>query len=415
MHPERPLRFLFLHSRTGGGHIRVARTVADALQERYGDRVDVTLVDALAEYAFWPLSMAPEWYPLALRGGGRVYGFGFTLLNGPRRVQAIVHLLWPLIYPRVLRMLRDHPADVVVSFHPVPVHAVSRVLERVRPTVPFVAVGTDLVVMHGAWVAPGVRRYLVATEEAREQLIRHGVEPERIEVTGLPIARVFREVAREDPREVRLRLGLDPDLQTVLVLGGGVGFEPLERVARAVAAALPDAQMVVVAGQNERLRARLASLPWSDRVRVEGFVENMHEWMRAADVLVTKAGPTTIAEAMIVGVPMVLWGAIPAQETPNVRLVVKAGAGIWAPGARRAAEAVTYLLRHSGARLAAARESSRMASPEAADRVASILWEIGHGGTPLLTEAPARSKQPAGPAEGPQARGRLPLSTPCTN
>lgn len=391
MRPERPLRFLFLHSRTGGGHIRVAQTVAEALEERYGEYADVTLVDALAEYAPWPLSNAPEWYPLALRGGGRVYGFGFNLLNGPRRVQAIVHLLWPLVYPRAVRLLRDHPADVVVSFHPVPVYAVTRAMERICPTVPFVAVGTDLVVMHGAWVAPGVRRYLVATEEAREQLVRHGVEPERIEVTGLPVARVFREIAREDPREVRLRLGLEPDLPTVLVIGGGVGFEPLERVARAVATATTDAQMVVVAGQNERLRARLASIPWPGRVRVEGFVENMHEWMRAADVLVTKAGPTTIAEAMTVGVPMVLWGAIPAQETPNVRLVVRAGAGIWAPGAHQAAAAVTYLLRHSGARRAAARESGRMASPEAADRVASILWEIGQHGTPLPGGAPARN------------------------
>lgn len=413
MLPDRPLRFLFLHSRTGGGHLRVARTVAEALRERYGDFAEVTLVDALAEYAPWPLSRAPQWYPLALRGGGRVYGFGFTLLNGPRRVRAIVHMTWPLVYPRAVRLLRDHPADVVVSFHPVPVYTVSRAMERVCPTVPFVAVGTDLVVMHGAWVAPGVRRYLVATEEAREQLLRHGVEPERIEVTGLPVSRVFQDVAQEEPREVRRRLGLDPALPTVLVIGGGVGVESLEQVARAIAAAVPEAQTVVVAGQNERLRARLASLPWPGRVRVEGFVENIHEWMRAADLLVTKAGPTTIAEAMMVGVPIVLWGAIPAQETPNVRLVVKAGAGIWAPGARRAAEAVTYMLRHSGARLAAARESSRMASPEAADRVASILWEIGRGGAPLLTEAPSRNKQPAGPAEGPQARGRLPLSTPC--
>ncbi|MCS7282947.1 MAG: glycosyltransferase [Anaerolineae bacterium] len=391
MRPERPLRFLFLHSRTGGGHIRVARTVAEALQERYGEDAKVTLVDALAEYAPWPLSAAPRWYPLALRGDGKVYGFGFTVLNGPRRVQAIVHLLWPIVYPRAVRLLRDHPADVVVSFHPVPLYAVSRAMEMICPDVPLVAVGTDLVVMHGAWVAPGVRRYLVATEEAREQLLRHGVEPERIEVTGLPIARVFREVAQEDPREVRRRLGLIPDLTTVLVIGGGVGVESLEEVACAVAAAVPEAQMVVVAGQNERLRARLASISWPCRVRVEGFVENMHEWMRAADVLVTKAGPTTIAEAMTVGIPMVLWGAIPAQETPNVRLVVKAGAGIWAPGARRAAEAVAYLLRHSGIRLAAARESSRMASPEAAERVAAILWEIGQRGAPLPGDVPIQN------------------------
>jgi 1,2-diacylglycerol 3-beta-galactosyltransferase len=371
----RPLRFLLLHSRTGGGHLRVARTVADALTARYGERVQVALVDVLAEYAPWPLSRAPEWYPLALWGGGQMYGWGFNLLNGRRRVWTLCHLAWLLTYPRVLRLFRDYPADVIVSFHPVPVYTISRALEWAGLSTPFIAVGTDLVVMHAAWVAPGVQRYLVATEAAREQLVRHGVEPERIEVTGLPIGPQFQLVATEDPAAVRRRLGLEPDRPVVLLMGGGVGFDPLEAVARAVAAATPTAQLVIVAGQNERLRRRLSAIPWPAPTRVEGFVENIHEWMRAADVLVTKAGPTTIAEALTIGVPMVLWGAIPAQETPNVHLVVRAGAGIWAPGSERAAAAVARLIADPVARRVAAGEARRLASPEAARRVADILWE----------------------------------------
>ncbi len=371
----RPLRFLLLHSRTGGGHLRVARTVADALTARYGDMAQVTLVDILAEYAPWPLSWAPDWYPKILGQRGRIYGWGFSMLNGRRRVQAICHLAWPLTYPRVLRLFRDHPADIIVSFHPVPVYTISRALEWTRLPTPFIAVGTDLVVMHAAWVAPRVQRYLVATEAARDQLLQHGVEPERIEVTGLPIGPQFRRVAAEDPTAVRQRLGLEPDQPTVLLMGGGVGFEPLEAVARAVAAATPTAQLVVIAGQNERLRERLSAIPWPAPTRIEGFVENIHEWMRAADVLVTKAGPTTIAEALTIGVPIVLWGAIPAQETPNVHLVVQAGAGIWAPGPERAAAAVARLIADPAARRVAAGEARRLASPEAARRVADILWE----------------------------------------
>ncbi|MCX7855127.1 MAG: glycosyltransferase [Anaerolineae bacterium] len=374
-HNMRPLRFLLLHSRTGGGHLRVARTVADALRERYGDWAQIDLVDILAEYAPWPLSRAPYWYPKVLGERGRIYGWGFSILNGRRRVRTICHLAWPLTYPRVLRLFRDHPADIIVSFHPVPVYTISRALEWAGVSIPFIAVGTDLVVMHAAWVAPGVQRYLVATDAAREQLLQHGVEPERIEVTGLPIGPQFQQIAAEDPAAVRRRLGLEPDRPTVLLMGGGVGFEPLEAVARAVAVAASTAQLVVIAGQNERLRARLSAIPWPAPTRIEGFVENIHEWMRAADVLVTKAGPTTIAEALTVGVPMVLWGAIPAQETPNVHLVVQAGAGIWAPGPERAAAAVARLIADPAARRVAAGEARRLASPEAARRVADILWE----------------------------------------
>lgn len=385
---ERPLRFLMLHSRTGGGHLRVARIVADALTARYGDRAHVALVDVLADYAPWPLSWAPEWYPIALWGGGRMYGWGFNLLNGRRRVRTICHLAWPLTYPRALRLFRDYPADIIVSFHPVPVYTISCALEWAGLSTPLIAVGTDLVVMHAAWVAPGVRRYLVATEAAREQLLRHGVKPERVEVTGLPISPRFQQVAAEDPAAVRWRLGLEPDRPTVLLMGGGVGFEPLEKVARAVAAATPAAQRVIIAGQNERLRERLSAISWPAPTRIEGFVENIHEWMRAADVLVTKAGPATIAEALTIGVPMVLWGAIPAQETPNVHLVIRRGAGIWAPGPERAAAAVARLIADPAARRVAAGEARRLASPEAAHRVADILWE-----TALH---PSLNAQPAG-------------------
>ena len=375
-HNTRPLRFLLLHSRTGGGHLRVARTVADALTERYGDMAQVTLVDVLAEYAPWPLSKAPDWYPKALWGGGRMYGWGFRQLNGRRRVQTICHLLWPLTYPRALRLFRDHPADVIVSFHPVPVYTISRALEWAGLPTPLIAVGVDLVVMHAAWVAPRVQRYLVATEAAKDQLLRHGVEPDRIKVTGLPIGPQFQQVAAEDPAAIRRRVGLEPDRATVLLMGGGVGFDRLEAVARAVAAATPAVQLVIIAGQNERLRERLSATCWPVPTRIEGFVENVHEWMRAADVLVTKAGPATIAEALITGIPMVLWGSIPAQETPNVQLVVQAGAGVWAPGPERAATAVAHLLSEPAALRVAAGEARRLASPEAARRVADILWEI---------------------------------------
>ena len=372
---ERPLRFLLLHSRTGGGHLRVARTVADALTARYSDRVQVTLVDVLAEYAPWPLSKSPEWYILGLCGGGRLYGWWFLLLNRKLCVQSIHHLLWPLMRPRAFRLFKDHPADIVVSFHPVLLNSLSRALRLINPSLPFVVVGSELVVMHALWASPYVHRYLVATEEARVQLIHHGVNPERIEVTGLPIRKSFQEATLVESTAIRQKLGLEPTLPTVLVMGGGAGFGPLKQVVSAIAHSCPTAQIVVSTGHNEKMRVQLAAMPWPSRVWIKGFLENIHEWMRAADVLVTKAGPVTIAEALTIGVPMVLWGAIPVQETPNVRLVVDAEAGIWAPGPQRVADAVTFFLKNPGARATAGRQAHQLASPDAAEKIADILWE----------------------------------------
>ncbi|HHS96573.1 MAG TPA: glycosyltransferase [Chloroflexi bacterium] len=369
---DRSPRFLLLYSATGGGHLGAARAVAEALEER-SSRVE--LVDVLAEYAPWPLSHAPEWYGAALRDGGCLYGVGFRLLDGRRRAYVLSALFRPWALPAACRLLAEHPADVVVAFHPVPIHTLAHALSHLRSAVPLVAVGTDLVVMHAFWADPGVSRYLVATEAARRQLLRHRIDPRRVQVVGLPVSRRFHEVRSQRPEVFRRRLGLDPEVPVVLAMAGGVGFAPLERVARALVNARLSAQIVVIAGRNRWLYERLRHLAAGGGVRVEGFVENVHEWMRAADLLVTKAGPATLAEALAVGVPPVIWGAISVQEMPNVRLVVEAKAGVWAPGPRQTVEAVRRLLNDPDARRQMRRQARRLIHPDAAAQVAEALWE----------------------------------------
>ncbi len=386
---EPPRRFLLLYSATGGGHLQAARAVAEGLRDRFGERARVELVDALTEYAPWPISRAPDWYGAALRDGGYLYGLGFRLFDGRRRARALSTLFRPWALPAAHRLLADHPADVVVVFHPVPVHTLARALGRLRSPLPLVAVGIDLVAMHAFWADPTVFHYLVATDAAREQLLRHGIDPRRVRVVGLPVGRRFYEVRRHDPRTLRQRLGLDPEVPVVVAMAGGVGFAPLARVARALVGARLPAQTVVITGRNRRLYERLRPLAADGRLRVEGLVENVHEWMRAADLLVTKAGPATLAEALAVGVPPVIWGAIPAQETPNVRLLVGAGAGVWAPGPRRTVEVVRRLLHDPEARDRMRERARRLVRPDAAERIAEALWRIAGGGTLPQVREPA--------------------------
>ncbi len=190
----------------------------------------------------------------------------------------------------------------------------------------------------------------------------------------------FVVAAREDSFAVRRRLGLEPDLPVVLLMGGAEGMGPLHRLCRAVADSGVQAQLIVVTGRNERLRARLAAETWPLPVRVEGFVRNMHEWMRAADLLVTKAGPSTVSEALVMGLPMVLSGALPGQERPNVDYVVQAGAGVWAPAPGRVATMVRELLPPANPRLAQMAARARaLAQPNAARRVAEIVWAAAGG------------------------------------
>jgi 1,2-diacylglycerol 3-beta-galactosyltransferase len=111
-------------------------------------------------------------------------------------------------------------------------------------------------------------------------------------------------------------------------------------------------------------------------LRVLGFQEQMPLWMRAADILVTKAGPNTLAEAFLMGLPAVMYHAIPGQEAGNPGFVEKHGAGVWAPKPKLAAEAVMGLLADARARNRMAEAARSLARPQAADAIARALWEL---------------------------------------
>ena len=76
--------------------------------------------------------------------------------------------------------------------------------------------------------------------------------------------------------------------------------------------------------------------PW----QVCGFVKQMSDYMEVADVIVTKAGPGTIAEATIRGLPTMLSSYLPGQEAGNVPFVVQSGFGEYSKDPRQIARTV---------------------------------------------------------------------------
>ncbi len=376
----RPRRLLFLFSDTGGGHRSVACAVTQVIRELHGEQAQIELVDALADYTPRPFNHLREAYPFMVRLRGWPWALGWHLSDGPRRVMLVKRGWWLLVRASVLQLLRDHPADAIVCCHPVFNDPVLRALVRAKIRTPLITLVTDLIAAHPFWFVPGVDRCLVPTEGARQRALTSGLPTERVLVTGLPVSPDFTMAAREDPYAVRQRLGLKPDLPVVLLVSGAEGMGPLYRLCKAVASSGVQAQLATIAGRNERLRIRLSTKTWARQVRVEGFVHNMHEWMRAADLLVTKAGPSTISEALVMGLPMVLCGALPGQERPNVDFVVKAGAGVWAPKPNQVAAAVRELLTPGTPKLAQMAARARaIAQPDAARHVAEIVWAAAYG------------------------------------
>ncbi|MFU8771209.1 MAG: glycosyltransferase, partial [Anaerolineales bacterium] len=231
---------------------------------------------------------------------------------------------------------------------------------------------TDLVTTHALWYHRGADLCLVPTDTAYQRALACGLKPSQLQVVGLPVAERFCQM-KGNPLETRIRLGLPTDQPIILLVGGGEGMGPLEKTALSIEEARLPVTLVIVTGRNKELKKRLEGHEWVNPTLVYGFVHEMPDFMQAADILITKAGPGTISEAFIAGLPMILYSRLPGQEDGNVTYVTAHGAGVWAPKPEKIVATLRYWLENPEQRYKASEAARRLARPQAARSVAHLL------------------------------------------
>jgi len=364
-----------LFSDTGGGHRSATDAIIEALQLCYGERISTQMVDVLKDLAPQPLDRLPDWYPYMTRVP-RIWGLGYQLTNGRRRMAFLTQSAWLYIRRAVRRSVEQYPADLIVSLHPLsnaPLVRSMGLLRSVgRPRPKLATVVTDMVSTHAMWYHPGMDLCIVATEEARQSALRYKVSPERVHVAGIPVADRFCQPPG-NRAALRQQLGWPPDRFVALLMGGGEGMGPLEEIARTISQANLPLTLIVITGRNQKLKAHLETQTWSMPVLIYGFVQVMPDFMRAADVLITKAGPGTISEALNASLPLVIFSRLPGQEDGNVSFVQTQGVGVWAPHPGDIVTVLREWIAHPAARQQVTDNCQRAARPLAARQAADLL------------------------------------------
>ncbi len=364
-------RVLILTASYGWGHHRVAEVLRAAFT-RVGAEVSVVdhfraLVHPVFDSAsrafyYWVLRRAPALWGAAYWLGDQIPTTSPLLLGGNR-----------LGVGKLGRLLDATAPDLVVTVHATPAAALCELRRTGRGRIPHATVFTDFVA-HTQWIFEGVDRYFVPAEEVANDLAARGVPRDRVVVSGVPVGEEFWQPL--DKSAARLALGLSPRLPVLLLMGGGQGsLGGLETAVRALLGVERPFQALVVAGRGERFADRLRGLcrGREGQFRVFGFTESVRQFMAAADLLVTKAGGVTLAEALAAELPMVCFGSLPGQEARNERFAARAGVALLA---RSRTELVEAIFRPFGdpAVLKGLRDNiRRVRRPRAAETVVEAL------------------------------------------
>ncbi len=370
-------RVVFLMSDTGGGHRAAGRAIEAALQARYPGQYATSYVDVFREYTPAPMKFAPEIYPKWVKHSIKTYGWYFQFFDQLMQLPLARSTLPMLVAEDAVRKLvTDYKPDVIVVLHGAFSRCVVGARSRLQFNIPVVTVITDLAKPHVAWYHPSVDRCLVPCEAAYTRGIKLGVPASKMRLVGHPAHPKF-SAYTGTKEEARQALGWAADIPVVMMLGGGEGMGDMQAVAEAINRQALDIQLAIVCGRNAALQQQLRQVPWNQQTHLYGFVNNVEVMMRASDVLITKAGPGTIAEAAISGVPMILNDAIPYQESPNIDFVVENNAGIFEPDPEAIAGRLTEWFAPGNKTLRTlARNVRALAYPNATAEIAEEIHEL---------------------------------------
>src|SRR5271165_2746076 len=245
-----------------------------------------------------------EQYNILLRNG---WTMGATQIL--RVLQATIRLFHGPLVKLLTEYFREHPADLLVSVIPHFNRAISEAWTAVYPSRAFITLITDLADFPPRfWIEPIPRQYVICgAERAVQQAREIGKEESQIFATsGMILRPDFYVKEHVDPVTLRKELGLRENLSTGILLFGGFGSKVMYEIAEHLEAARTPVQLIAICGRNEKLKEKFLDRKWNLPVHTLGFTKEVHRLMRAADFLIGKPGPGSVAEAMVRKLPVIL-------------------------------------------------------------------------------------------------------------
>ena len=337
-------RILIAMIEAGGGHRAPALALQAALERVRPGRFDVDVFDIMRHVGEVALDRRHKQSWKWMLAHPRVT---FVLQNAIDRVvpvawtQAVQARTLAGFRRRLSAFVREQGYDLVVAVHFMPLQAAAMARRRGELGVPVVGIDTDPFDAHALWAVRDADEIVVASEQARSLLSAKGVPVQRVKVFGYPLNLAFVD-AVPDAEAARRRLGLDAGRLTVLHTPGGEGIGGnVEGIVAAVLAADLDLQYVVIAGRNEALRAKLQGLADAHaarggrtRLHVQGFTNDMPEWIAASDLVLGKAGAASTFEALALGRPIFHTSYVAPNEKRNLDYCRQHGIGGYVPLSR---------------------------------------------------------------------------------
>ncbi len=367
-------RVLIMSVSAGMGHIKAAA----ALEKTFAADASVVEVinnDALQYTNKLFRDFYSTFYTSLVKSAPNFLGWWYKTSDEPWRTDTMRHMIDRLNTKPLVRFIRAFDPHITVCTHFMPAGIISHLIATGQLQAQLSIVVTDFD-FHAMWLSRAFHRYFVAIDETKAYLQMLGMPTDRITVSGIPIDPAFGNSV--DRAQECARLSLDPTKPILLLSAGALGVSPTDFILEQLLPLSHRAQILVVCGRDAELRHRVEHRVRNQHncaVRVSGYTDEMHRWMKAADLFIGKPGGLTTAEAVASGLPMCVFNPIPGQEERNCDHLLEEGIAIKCNDLITLPFKISKLLDDPDRMAQMKRHALRFAKPEAAQTVVRTLIE----------------------------------------
>ena len=367
-------RVLIMSVSAGMGHIKAAA----ALEKTFATDKSVVEVinnDALQYTNKLFRDFYSTFYTSLVKSAPNFLGWWYKTSDEPWRTDAMRHMIDRLNTKPLVRFIRAFDPHITVCTHFMPAGIISHLIATKQLQAHLSIVVTDFD-FHAMWLSRAFHRYFVAIDETKAYLEMLGMPTDRITVSGIPIDPVFCNPVNR-VQECTL-LGLDPTKPILLLSAGALGVSPTEFILEQLLLLSHPVQILVICGRDEELKRRIEQRVQNQHnraVRVFGYTNEMHRWMKMADLFIGKPGGLTTAEAVASGLPMCVFNPIPGQEERNCDHLLEEGIAIKCNDLITLPFKISKLLDDPAIMAQMRLQALRFAKPDAAQIVVRTLIE----------------------------------------
>ncbi len=336
-------KIIFFYVKAGGGHLAGSKTIAESIQNQYPD-VKIELFDILQNSHKIVQKLFNKGYSYIVNYIPLIFSAASIIMRPKRVNKAILDALALETKKDIIKIITKHKPDKIVTTYFCS-RIIRKALKDMDIDIPLITVVTDNFTPPNAWFSETKSEYITLSQRAKQVGVDQGIDQNKIKVfEGLINQRYNKSMTQKEKNIFKKEKDLDNNL-TILLTGGGPGLNNMEKMVKRLTTINKDVNILCVTGYNKIQRKRMEIIAKrSERIKVFGFVDFMYELINISDLVISKAGPASVLEILMINKPLIITSYIWEQEKGNMEFVVNNNMGYYEPNPIRAVGLVNKIL-----------------------------------------------------------------------